>query len=85
VSRATDIKHVLDLPITGDEDHRTAHVEMDEHYIVVCQEMAELTKVDFFSTETLTIVDSMRIAATEGRLLKYHRGLLITKKGHHIR
>jgi hypothetical protein len=85
VSSATNIQHEKNLPIAGDEDQTTAHMAMDEHYITIILEMPQLTKIYFISTETLTLVDSMTVASIDGRILRYHRGLLITQKQNLIR
>ena len=83
VSSATDIQHVLDESIT--EDCGLAHVKMDERYIAVFLEKAQSTRIDFISTATLNVEQSMQVAASDGRILRYHRGLLITKNANFIR
>jgi hypothetical protein len=86
VNSATDIQHLVDLPIVGDEDEkRTTNVAIDERYIAVFLEMQQTTKIDFFSTESLSFEFSQLINASEGHVLQYHRGLLILKKENCVR
>jgi hypothetical protein len=84
VRSASEIQLVKNLSIAGDQDEITATLAMDEHNIAVFLEMPQFTKIEFFSTETLTIVNSRTVASTEGRILLYHRGLLITQKENDI-
>jgi hypothetical protein len=83
VISATDIQHVTDVSIT--EDCGTAHVQMDERYIAVFLEKSLSTQIEFISTATLSVEHSMEVAATDGRILRYHRGVLITKNANLIR
>ena len=86
VNSATDIQHLVDLPVAGDEDQkRTTKVAMDESYIVVLLQMQEATEIDFISTESLSLEFSRIINATEGQILRYHRGLLILQKENCVR
>ena len=88
VNSATDIEHLVDLPVAGDEDHKkikTTNVAMDERYIVVLLQMQEATEMDFISTESLSLEFSRIINASEGRILQYHRGLLILQKENCVR
>ena len=81
VNSATDIEHLVDLPVAADEDQkRTANVAMDESYIVVLLQMEAATEMDFISTESLSLEFSRIINSSEGRILQYHRGLLILQK-----
>jgi hypothetical protein len=81
---ATDIQHVIDLPILGAKNLKKAYVEMDEHYIVVFIEMTQLTKIDFLAVETLVVEHSMTVAVTDDCILRYHNGILITQKENHV-
>ena len=81
---ATDIQHVIDLPILGEKDHKKAYVAMDEHYIVVFIEMPQFMKIDFLAVETLVVEHSMTVAVTDDCILRYHNGILITRMENHI-
>ena len=86
VNSATDIEHLVDLPVAADEDQkRTANVAVDESYIVVLLQMEEATEMDFISTESLSLEFSRIINASEGQILRYHRGLLILQKENCVR
>ncbi len=81
VNSATDIQHLVDLPIAGDEDEkRTTNVAIDERYIAVFLQTQEATNINFVSTESLSFEFSRIIDASEGRTHRYHRGLLIMQK-----
>ena len=82
VISGTDIQHVTDVSIT--EDCGTAHVQMDERSIAVFLEKSQSTLIEFISTATLSVEHSMEVPATDGRILRYHRGLLITKNENFI-
>jgi hypothetical protein len=86
VNSATDIQHLDNLSIAGDEDEkRAANVAMDECYIAVLLQTQQSTKIDFVSTESLSFEFSRIINASEGRILRYHRGLLILQKENCVR
>ena len=83
VISATDIQHVADVSIT--EDCGVARVQMDERYIAVFLKKSQSTQIEFISTATLSVEHSMEVPATDGRILRYHRGVLITKNANLIR
>jgi hypothetical protein len=83
VISATDIQQVTNVSIF--EDCETAHVELDERYIAVFLEKSQSTQIDFISTATLKVEHSMEVPASDGRILRYHRGILITKNANLIR
>ncbi len=87
VDSATDIHHLVDLSIAGDEyQKRTTNVAMDERYIAVFLQMEQFTKVYFVCTESWTILErSPTITDADGRIVHYHPGLLITQKNKCIR
>ena len=85
VDSATDIEHLVDLAIAGDENKkRTTNVAMDERYIAVFLKTWQSTKVYFVCTESWTILERTP-TITDGRIVHYHRGLLITQKNNCIR
>jgi hypothetical protein len=85
VDSATDIHHLVDLSIAGDEYHkRTTNVAMDERYIGIFLETWHSTKVYFVCTESWTIEDSATFPDSKGRIIHYHPGLLITQKDNFI-
>ena len=85
VNSATDIYHLVNLPIAGDEyEKRTTGVALDRRYIVVFLQPAMETY--FVSTESWTILErSPTITDAGGRILHYDRGLLFTQKDNSIR
>ena len=87
VNSSTDIQRLINLSIAGDEDEkRTTSMAMDEHYIAVFLETQQSTETYFISTESWTILEqSPTITNADGRILQYHRGLLITRKDNCIR
>jgi len=87
VNSSTDIQHLDDVSVAGDEGQkRTTNVAMDRRYIAVFLETQASTKIYFVCTETWTILErSLTITATDGRILHYHPGLLITQKDNYIR
>jgi hypothetical protein len=84
VNSATDIQHVIDLPIPGGKYHDKAYLAMDEHFIVVFIEMPQFMKIHFLAVETLVVEHSMTVAVTDDCILRYHNGILITLKDNHI-
>jgi hypothetical protein len=85
VNSSTSIRHLVDLPIAGNEHHnRKTDVAMDEHYIAIFLQMKKCTNINFVSTKSLIVEDSRTVDATEGHILRYHLGLLITKNGNCI-
>jgi len=85
VNSSTDIQRLINLSIAGDEDEkRTTSMAMDEHYVAVFLQMQQTTETDFVSTESWTIMERSP-TITDGRILHYHRGLLITQKDNCIR
>ena len=86
VNSATDIEHLVDLPVSGDEDQkRTTNVAMDESYIAVFLQSQQATKMYFMSTESLRFKCSRRMKASGCRTLRYHRGFLIMQNKNCIR
>jgi hypothetical protein len=87
VNSATDIEHLVDLPVAGDENYnRTTNVAVDERYIAVFLETWQSTETFFFSTESWTLMEwSPTLTDVDGRILLYRRGLLITQKDNCIR
>jgi hypothetical protein len=89
VNSSTDIEHLVNLPIAGDEDDKKikkTDVAMDERYIAVFLETYQSTKVYFVSTESWTIMErSLTISDTESRIHRYHQGLLIMQRKNCIR
>ena len=89
VISCTDIEHLVDLSIAGDEDDKMikkTNVAMDEHYIAVSLETHQSKKVYFVSTESWNIMkQSLTITDTESRIHRYHRGRLIIHRKNCIR
>ena len=86
VNTATDIHQLVDLSIAGDEnENRTTSVAMDECYIAVFLQMKQTTETYFVSTKSWAIIEDSTMNSTDGRILLYHRGVLITQKDNCIR
>jgi hypothetical protein len=85
VNKATDIQHLIDLPIFEDEDYKRALVSMDERHIAVFIKMHECTMIYFVSTEKLIIEQTLRVGHTECYVGVYQQGFLITEKNKCIR
>jgi hypothetical protein len=85
VNSATDIEHLVDLPVAGDEyQKRATGLALDGRYIAVLLKTLMSTKVYFVCTESWT-TDSATFHASKSRIIHYHPGLLITQKDNCIR
>ena len=87
VNSSTDIHHLVNLPIAGDEyQKRATGLALDGRYIAVFLQLEQAMETYFVSTESWTIMErSPTITATDGRNIHYHPGLLITQKDNCIR